>query len=157
MSDETETCVVARGPLATRIVETVDQVEPELATFLRDSARRLDPAFPQSGQRGQGKRGQLTGDDGVKRLFTEVEELDSQGRGIRTVRTLNVGPEGGPHECAIWVTAVGLANDAKLTVRWDFITTAQEVRGLSAALFVQGLGTELCIAAFRELFDVPTS
>ena len=158
MSDDTETCVIAKGPRATGIVETLDQVEPDLMTFVRASARRLDSTFPMSGERGTGQRGQWTDDDGVKNFFTQVEEFDSQGRGIRVVRLMFVGePAGEPHPGAITIAAIGLANDAKLTLRWDFITSGEHIRGTSAALFVAGTAKEDCIADFRDLFDVLTS
>jgi hypothetical protein len=157
MIDDAEACVIAKGPRSTRIVETIDQVEPEFEAFVRQTARRLDPAFPRSGLRAQGKRGQFTSDAGVQTLFTEVDTFDSDGRGIRTQRFMYVGEAGGPHNGALSVAAIGLENDATLTVRWNYVVAATEITGISAALFVRGAAKENCIVDFRDWFDVLTS
>jgi hypothetical protein len=94
----------------------------------------------------------------VQTLFTQVEEFDAHSRGIRVVRYVDLGQiEGDPYKCAMTVAAIKLANAAPLSLRWDFITSSEEVRGTSCALFVSGAGKEQCIAEFREVFDVLVS
>jgi hypothetical protein len=159
MSDN-DTCVIAKGPRALRVVESLDHVEQELVMFLRTSARWLDPTFPQSGERGTGQRGQFTGSDGLETLFIEVDEFDADGRGVRMTRYLYLGSvpdsEEGENKGAFTAEAIGLTA-ATFTLRWEFITSAAEVRGAFAALFVSGAAKEQCIADFRDWFDVTTS
>jgi hypothetical protein len=157
MSTETTTIEMATGPRATQIAETVDVVEPEFVSFVRRAARRLDPSFPQSGQLGPTERGQWTDDDQVVTLMQQVEEFDDDGRGIRTIRLVRTGVPGGPHDGAVRVIAVGLANDAALEVRWNITISATEVRGKSAQLKVDGARKDVCIAEFREWFGVTAS
>jgi hypothetical protein len=157
MSDETTTQETATGPRATRTVETVDSVEPELAQYVRRSALLLDPSFPQSGDRGPKERGQWTNDDQTITYMQQVEELDGDKRGIRTIRLLRHRLPGEPNEGALRVIAVGLANDAVLEVRWNIIVSATEVRGQDAELKVDGANKDKCIADFRECFGVPLS
>lgn len=145
---------VAKGPRATRTVETIDAVEPELVTFVRASARSLDPSFPQSGTRGPKARGQWKDDDQVPTLMQQVEELDTQGRGIRMIRTVTTRTPGEPHEGAVRVIAVGLPNGARLEIWWDIILSATEVRGTSIELTVAGEGKQKCIADFHDWFGV---
>ncbi|HUS29115.1 MAG TPA: hypothetical protein VMZ53_11410 [Kofleriaceae bacterium] len=157
MSDDTETCEIAKGPRAVRIVSSADEVEPELVAFVRSSARWIDPTFPQSGDRALGQKGQYTNDEGIECYFTQVEEYDSDGRGVRIVRYMRVLTPLGPHDTSMTVTAIGLANNASLAVRWDFITTEQNLRGKSAAIFISGARKDQCIADFREWFGATTS
>ncbi|HTL34380.1 MAG TPA: hypothetical protein VL326_14735 [Kofleriaceae bacterium] len=147
----------AAGPFATRIVETLDAVEPELVTFVRTWARYLDARDLAEGTRGPKERGQWVDDDGITTYMQQVEDFDADGRGIRTIRLLRHEVEGGPNEGALRVIAIGLANDAKLELRWNVIVSPEEVRGTSAELTAEGAGREQCIAAFRDQFDVPTS
>lgn len=148
------TVTVSTGPRATRTAETIDPIERELVSFVRRTARWLDLEFPADGQRGPNERGQWTGDDGVVTMMQQVEAFDGNGRGIRTLRLMRVGPPGGPHESTLRVVAVGLANHAQLELDWSFTTTDQELRGTSAELTVSGAGEERCVAAFRDWFDV---
>jgi hypothetical protein len=117
----------------------------------------LDPSFPQSGDRGPKERGQWTNDDQTITYMQQVEELDGDKRGIRTIRLLRHRLPGEPNEGALRVIAVGLANDAVLEVRWNIIVSATEVRGQDAELKVDGANKDKCIADFRECFGVPLS
>lgn len=141
----------AQGHRATRTVGTVDEVEPELATWVRKTARALDPGFPQSGTRGPKQKGQWE-TDGVTTLMHLVEALDEHGRGIRIIRTIETGTEGEPHKGAVRVVAVGLPNNAQLEIWWDIIVSATEVRGTSIELTVDGECKQQCIAGFHDWF-----
>ena len=141
----------AQGPRATRTVETVDAIEPELVMWVRTTARALDPAFPQNGTRDRKQKGQWE-TDGVTTLMHLVEELDEHGRGIRIIRTIETGTEGEPHKGAVRVIAVGLPNSTQLEIWWDIIVSAAEVRGTSIELTVEGERKQQCIARFHDWF-----
>lgn len=147
----------ATGPRATKIVESIDAIEPELVAFVRGTARWLDPSFPQRGRRGPNERGGWTDDNQVETLMQQVEVFDAAGRGLRIIRLYRVVTPGDPHEGAIRVIAVGLANDAKLELRWNLIASHLEVRGTSAELTVEGPHQDQCVADFHEWFGVTTS
>lgn len=170
-----EIYIIANGPLATRSVSTVDEVEPELLGFVRSWALWLDAGFPQAGRRGSyaagGLRDESRADGGwsdglqvrgswiddqqVKTEFTQVEELTPDGRGLRILRLYRITPASpyGPYEGAIRVIALGAANGARLELRWNFVADESEVRGASAELTVEGAGHSACVADFRRLFD----
>ena len=150
---DTATFVTAAGPRATRTVPTVDTVEPELVGFVRSAVRWLDPSFPQKGIRGERVRGDWKDDQGVETEFTQAEELTSDGRGIRIIRVYRMTPPAPPWEGAIRVIAVGATNGARLEVRWNFIATESEIRGVSAELTVEGPRQFECIADFKSWFD----
>ena len=147
----------SEGPRAIHTVETVDAVEPELVNLVRGYARWLDPSFPESGERGPKERGQWTNDDQVVTYMQQVEEFDGDGRGIRTIRLLRHAVEGGPNNGALRVIAVGLPEGSTLELRWNNVVSAEDVRGLSAELTVDGPNKDKCIAAFNEWFGVTTS
>jgi hypothetical protein len=157
MSAGAVTHETARGPRATQIVDSIDTIEPELAAFVRGTARWLDPWFPQRGRRGPNERGGWTDDKQVETLMQQVEELDAEGRGLRIIRLYRVVTPGGPHEGAVRVIAVGLANGAQLELRWNVVASSQDVRGTSAELTVKGPQHEACVADFHEWFGVTTS
>ena len=150
---DTATFVTAAGPRATRIVPTCDAIEPELVSFVRSAVRWLDPGFPQKGIRGERVRGGWKDDQQVETEFTQVEELTSDGRGIRILRVYRMTEPGPPWEGAVRVVVVGAANGAKLELRWNFIATESEVRGTSAELTVEGPRQFECIADFKSWFD----
>ena len=145
------TFATATGARATRTVESLDAIEPQLVAFVRGTARWLDPGFPQRGRRGSAERGQWTDDDQVQTLVQQVEEL-VDGRGIRIIRLYRVATPGGPHEGAIRVVAIGLAN-AELELRWNFVASEADVRGTSAELTVDGAREDECVADFRAWFE----
>jgi hypothetical protein len=148
----TTTFETASGPRATKTVESIDVVEPQLTAFVRGTARWLDPFFPQHGTRGPNERGGWTGDDGIETQMQQVEELDAEGRGIRVIRLYRVTPPGGPFEGAARIVAVGLSEGVELELRWNFVASDTEVRGTSAELTVDGSGKEECVADFRQWF-----
>src|SRR5687768_16033173 len=150
MSDDNEICVIARGLRATRFVETADQIEPDFIAFVRSTVRWLDPTFPQTGLGRKGEKGQYPRADGQQNLFTQVEDFDADGRGVRIVRLLQLNPTGMPYDSNLSVAAIGLPDGASLTVRWDFLTTGANLRGKFAAIFVAGAGKEQCVADFRQ-------
>jgi hypothetical protein len=157
MNAETATFETASGPRATRTVDSLDMIEPELATFVRGAARWLDPWFPQHGRRGPNERGGWTDDNQVETVMQQVEDFDREGRGLRIIRLYRIVTPGGPHEGAIRVIAVGLANGAQLALRWNFIASDQDVRGTSAEMTVEGPHRKECVADFHEWFGVTTS
>jgi hypothetical protein len=142
--------LLSKGARATRTVQTGADIERELMAFVRRTARWIDLEFPETGQRGPGERGQWTDDDGVVTLMQQVEELDANGRGIRSIRYMRVGKGDG----TLSVVAVGLPNNAQLDVDWSFTNTAEGLQGTQAMLTVSGAGEERCIAAFNDWFDV---
>ncbi|HEU4729934.1 MAG TPA: hypothetical protein VFT22_18685 [Kofleriaceae bacterium] len=168
MTDDTATFETASGPRATVTVETLDAIEPQLVAFVRGAARWLDPWFPQRGRRGPAERGGWTEGDGegggeVAITMQQVEELQG-GRGVRIIR-LSRAPaspaslaspaspgSGGAHEGAIRVLAVGLADHARLELRWNFAASEHGLRGTSAELTVDGARREECVADFRCWF-----
>jgi len=147
------TVSISTGPRATRTADSADPVEREFVSFVRRTAHWLDPEFPTEGHRGPSERGKWTDDAGVVTLLQQVEEFDTQGRGIRSLRLMRLGPPSGPHESTLRVVAVGMANAAQLELCWNFATTDEELRGASAELTVSGAGEERCVAAFRDWFD----
>lgn len=150
---DSATFVTASGPRATRVVANVDEVEGELLGFVRNAVRWLDPRFPQKGRRGQGVRGAWTDAEQAETEMTQVEELTPDGRGVRIIRLVRVVTEGEPSDGAIRVIAVGVANDARLELRWNFITSETEVRGTSAELTVDGPRSTECVADFLSWFE----
>ena len=48
---------------------------------------------------------------------------------------------------------MGVANDARLELRWNYIATENDVRGTSALLIVEGERQSECIADFVSYFD----
>ena len=152
-TDDTSTFVTAAGPRATRTVPSVDAIEPELVGFVRSAVRWLDPGFPQKGVRGQGVKGGWTDDEKVETEFTQVEELSADGRGIRIIRVYRMSPPTPPWEGAIRVIAVGVANGARLEVRWNFVADESEIRGRSAELTVEGPRHTECVADFQSWFE----
>lgn len=150
---DTATFVTAAGPRATRVVERVDDIEPELLGFVRNAVRWLDPRFPQKGQRGQGVRGTWTNADNTETEMTQVEEMTPDGRGLRIIRLCRVVTEGEPCEGAIRVIAVGAANGARLELRLNFLASHTEVRGTSAQLTVDGPRCSECVADFLSWFE----
>lgn len=152
-TDDTATFVTAAGPRATRTVPTVDTVEPELVGFVRSAVRWLDPSFPQKGIRNQGVKGGWTDDEKVPTEFTQFEELSTDGRGIRIIRLYRMTPPAPPWEGAIRVIAVGVANGARLEVRWNFIADESEIRGRNAELTVEGPRYTECVADFQSWFE----
>lgn len=143
---------VCRGRRATQTIWSLDDIEPELLTFIRGTARWLDPFYPQRGARGAGQRGQWTQADGAKVSMMLVEEFAADGRGIRITRLLIVpAREGGVYGATIRLEAIGLV-DAKLVLQCDFAADEQALRGTLAALTVQGPHDEACLADFRMWF-----
>jgi hypothetical protein len=153
MTDDTTTFVTASGPLATRTVATLDAIEHQLVAFVRGTARWLDPDFPQRGRRGDAVDGSWTDDENVETVMQQVEELYLDGRGLRIIRLHRQQTPDGPHEGAVRVVAVGLADDAKLEVRWNFLASDTELRGTSAALMVDGARQVHCVADFQRWFE----
>jgi hypothetical protein len=145
--------VISTGVRATQVIETVDDVEPELVALVRRSVRWLDPSFPETGERGDNEGGQWTNDDGTVTQMQQVEEFDRSGRGIRTIRLLFDATGNDPQQCAVRVIAVGLPNDAVLEVRWNITVSTTEVRGNSAELTVRGANDEKCIREFGDWFE----
>lgn len=164
MSDD-EIFITATGPLATRSVGTLDEIEPELVGLVRGWALWLDPGFPQTGRRGSHSRGSWVDglrvrgswidDHQVETEFVQVEELTPDGRGLRILRLYRITPQipHGPYEGALRVVVEGAANNARLELRWNFVASETEVRGISAELTVKGSGHSECVADFRSLFD----
>ena len=62
-------------------------------------------------------------------------------------------PIDGPYEGAIRIVAVGVANEARLELRWIFLASDTEVRGTSALLIVEGARESECIADFVSWFE----
>ena len=153
VTGETATFVTAAGHRATRIVASVDEIEPELVGFVRSAVRWLDPRFPQKGRRGQAVGGGWTDDDQVETAFKQVEELADDGRGLRIIRLYRIAPLDEPCEGAIRIIVLGAANDARLELRWNFLATETEVRGTSAELTVEGARHVECVEDFRSWFD----
>jgi hypothetical protein len=175
MSDA-EIFITSTGPLATRVVPTVDDVEPEFIGFVRSWVLWLDPGFPQTGRRGSYSKGGIRNEslkdggweDGlrvrgswiddhkVKTEFVQAEEITPDDRGLRILRLYRITPQlpHGPYEGAIRVYTLGAANGARLELRWNFIASENEVRGISAQLTVEGAGHSGCVADFRRLFDI---
>jgi hypothetical protein len=150
---DTATLITSTGPRATRTIANVDDIEGELVGFVRTAVRWLDPRFPQTGHRGERGRGGWTGDDQVETEMTQLEELAHDGRGIRIIRLHRDVLIDDGYEGAIRVIAVGVANDQRLEVRWNFLATENEVRGKSALLIVEGERQSECIADFVSWFD----
>ncbi|MEO8698916.1 MAG: hypothetical protein ABI867_02700 [Kofleriaceae bacterium] len=150
---DTATLVTATGLRATRTVATVDDIEPELVGFVRSAVRWLDPRFPQTGLRDEGGRGGWIGDDQVETEMTQFEELAHDGRGVRIIRLHRMTPVDGAYEGAIRIIALGVANEARLELRWNFVASEIEVRGTSALLIVEGARESQCIADFVSWFD----
>jgi hypothetical protein len=155
VTGDTATFVTATGPRATRIVPTVDAIEPELVGFVRSAIRWLDPNFPQKGTRGEKVRGDWKDDQEVETEFTQVEELSNDGRGIRIIRVYRMTPPAPPWEGAVRVIVLGAAAGARLELRWNFIATESEIRGTSAELTVEGPRQFECIADFQSWFETP--
>jgi hypothetical protein len=151
---DTATYVSAAGPRATRSVATVDEIEPELVGFVRTAVRWLDPRFPQTGRRGPREGGNWTDDQQVETVMVQVEELAQDGRGLRIIRLYRVAPPGEASEGALRIIALGVANDARLELRWNFLASVTEVRGTSVELTVEGARHVECIADFHSWFDV---
>jgi hypothetical protein len=152
MTSESATVETASGQRVTPIVESVDAIEPMFCTFVRGTARWLDPFFPQRGSRSAPARGGWTGDDAVETQMQEVDEVDPDGRGLRLIRLYRMTPPGGPFEGALRVAAVGLPDGFELELRWNFVASDTEVRGTSAELTVEGRRKEECLADFRRWF-----
>lgn len=150
---DSATFVTAAGPRATRTVPNVDAIEPELVQFVRSAVRWLDPGFPQKGTRGERVRGGWKDDEQVETEFTQVEELANDGRGIRIIRLYRMTEPGPPWEGGLRVIALGLANGARLEVRWNFVANESEIRGTSAELTVEGPRQFECIADFQSWFE----
>jgi hypothetical protein len=144
------TFITAAGPRATR---SVDEIEPELIRFVRTAVRRIDPHFPETGGRGQRVRGGWTDDQKVETEFVQVEELAPDGRGLRILRLYRMTSPGPPWDGAVRVIALGMANDARLELRWNFVASATEVCGTSAELTVEGAPDAGCAQDFRSWFD----
>jgi len=153
VTGDTATFVTAAGPRATRSVATVDDIEPELVGFVRTAVRWLDPRFPQTGRRGSRERGAWTDDQQVETEMVQVEELAKDGRGLRIIRLYRITPPDGPYEGAIRIIALGVANNARLELRWNFVASETEVRGTSAELTVEGTRHVECVEDFRSWFD----
>lgn len=153
MTDDRTTFVMASGPRATQTVATVAAIEPQLVAFVRGTARWLDPDFPQRGRRHDAVLGSWTDDEQVETVMQQVEELYLDGRGVRIIRVYRMETRDGPHEGAVRVVAVGLADDAKLEVRWNFLASGTEVRGTSVALMVDGARQVHCVADFQRWFE----
>jgi hypothetical protein len=152
MTADIATFETASGSRATRTTENVDSIEPELVTFVRGTARWLDPTFPQHGTRGPKQRGAWTGDDGIETQMQQVEELDGDGRGLRIVRLYRVTTPGGPFEGAIRIVAAGFRLGVELELRWNFVASDTYVRGTSAELTVAGPHMQECVTDFRRWF-----
>ena len=155
---------IAKGPRALQLVETVDAVAPELVMVLRRFARWLDPTFPQEpGEPCLGEKGQWTS-DGIVTLFTQVDELNALGLGVRIIRKLSYKHRYSDDDefeenkqGSVAVHAIGLPNGGELSINWKLIVNGREVRGTSAELWIDGPNVEACVADFRDVFDVPTS
>ena len=146
----------AVGSRATRTVANLDSVEPELAMFVRGSARWLDPTFPRQGTRGPKERGQWTDEDQVPTYMQLVKEYAADGRGLEFIRTVSTKVPGEPHEGAHRVVAVGLGEGVKLELWWSIVISANEVRGKNIELIVAGANSYECIADFRAWFGPAT-
>ncbi|MBA3460765.1 MAG: hypothetical protein H0T46_12430 [Deltaproteobacteria bacterium] len=155
VTGDTPTFVTAAGPRATRTVPNVDAIEPELVGFVRSAVRWLDPGFPQKGTRGERVKGGWKDDQQVETEFTQVEEVTSDGRGIRILRLYRMTEPGPPWEGAIRVIALGAANGARLEVRWNFIANESGIRGTSAELTAEGPRHHECVADFQSWFATP--
>ena len=83
----------------------------------------------------------------------QVEELYLDGGGVRIIRLYRLETPDGPHEGAVRVVAVGLANGARLEVRWNFVASDTDVRGTSTALMVDGVRRVQCVADFQRWFE----
>lgn len=153
VTGESPTFVSVAGQRATRSVANVDDIEPEFVGFVRTAVRWLDPRFPQTGQRGQGVHGSWTDDEQVETEVVQFEELAKDGRGVRIMRLYRLTPPDGPYEGSVRVIAVGVADGARLELRWNFIASESEVRGTSAELTVHGARQFECIEDFRSWFE----
>ncbi len=84
---------------------------------------------------------------------TAVRWLDPRFPQKGLLRLYRMTPIDGPYEGAIRIIAVGVANEARLELRWNFVASDTEVRGTSALLIVEGARETDCIADFVNWFD----